>query len=201
MTNSCNVEFYDESIHTTVTDDPTTVSLWLRHTQFIHCRLLHLIAGLDVEWRPSFTSGGRYPVAVLQICVGRRCLIYQMLYSGYIPHSLARFIANPFITFVGVGVKEDLKKLERDYGLGNHAKFVDLRELAAYVYDRTELRQAGLKSLANVVLGKDMEKPKDVTLSRWDYRRLTTAQVRYACLDAFVSFEIGRILTASVLIT
>lgn len=61
-----------------------------------------------------------------------------------------------------------------------------------------ELKNAGLKNMARFVLGKEMEKPKSVTRSRWDNRRLTPDQVHYACIDAYVSFEIGRVLTAAL---
>lgn len=75
---------------------------------------------------------------------------------------------------------------------------MDLRGLAAKVYETKELKKAGLKTMARIVLGKEMEKPKWVTRSRWDNRRLTADQVQYACIDAFVSSEIGRVLNASV---
>ncbi|KAL3637095.1 hypothetical protein CASFOL_019394 [Castilleja foliolosa] len=59
------------------------------------------------------------------------------------------------------------------------------------------LKNAGLKTLARTVLGREVEKPNAVTMSGWDNRWLTPDQVQYACVDAFVSFEIGRILNAS----
>lgn len=59
-----------------------------------------------------------------------------------------------------------------------------------------DMRRAGLKTLSSFVLRKEMDKPQWVTLSRWDYRWLMEDQVMYACVDAFVSFEIGRLLNA-----
>lgn len=83
----------------------------------------------------------------------------------------------------------------RHYHLGV-AKAVDLCQLVANNWNRSELRNAGLKDLALQVLGKEVDKPRNVTLSRWDSQRLTREQVAYACVDAFVSFEIGRSLEA-----
>lgn len=74
---------------------------------------------------------------------------------------------------------------------------VDLRGLAADQYGLGHLKNAGLKGLANLVLGKEIEKPLNVTLSRWDNHYLNLDQVQYACIDAFVSFEIGRSLNAA----
>lgn len=192
------VLFFGDSIHTTVTHDPATVSQWISEVESIHRgRLHHLIVGLDVEWRPSYNRNIENPVATLQLCVGSRCLVYQLIHSPGIPSSLTGFLSNPNYTFVGIGIKADLEKLEAAYKFGYSANSVDLRDLAANAYGKRELANSGVKTLARIVLEKEVEKPKRVTMSRWDNRRLTPAQVRYACIDAFVCFEIGRILNAS----
>ncbi|KAH6779554.1 hypothetical protein C2S52_010791 [Perilla frutescens var. hirtella] len=191
------VTFFDDNILTTVTHDPEVVSEWISEVEFIHRRRLHrLIVGLDVEWVPSFDRHCRSPVATLQLCVGRRCLIYQISRSPCIPQTLADFLLNESYTFTGVGVESDLEKLENDYGIGGEARCVDLGKVAAIEYGRKALKNVGLKGLASVVLEREMEKPQHVTLSRWDNWCLTEEQVHYASVDAFVSFEIGRILGA-----
>ncbi|TQD76616.1 hypothetical protein C1H46_037864, partial [Malus baccata] len=48
----------------------------------------------------------------------------------------------------------------------------------------------GLKALCEKVLGWLMEKPKQVTIGNWDKRVLEVEQVRYAYLDAYVSYEL-----------
>lgn len=73
------------------------------------------------------------------------------------------------------------------------ANYVELRNLAAQVLgDREILRSSELKTLAECLLGKIVEKPHNVSMSRWDSQLLTAHQVKYATLDAFVSSEIGR---------
>ncbi|MDD0148694.1 hypothetical protein PSY31_23695, partial [Shigella flexneri] len=67
--------------------------------------------------------------------------------------------------------------------------------MAAEVSRVKDLKYAGLKTLARIVLGKEMEKPKSVCRSDWDNRRLSIDQVKYACLDAYASAEIGTMLT------
>lgn len=79
-----------------------------------------------------------------------------------------------------------------DYGL-SVKNLVDLRSLG----DGEEYKNLGLKSFALGVLGKEVSKPKRVTMSRWDNEWLNTDQVLYACLDAFISFDIGRVLKAN----
>ncbi|KAF8398125.1 hypothetical protein HHK36_017050 [Tetracentron sinense] len=178
------VTLFNDHIETLVTHTPSMVDTWIADTEYIHRhRLNNLIVGLE------------NPVAILQLCVGRRCLIFQLLRlpSPSIPPSLASFLNNRDYSFVGVGIGRDVQKLMVDHGLRVSRSF-DLRRLAARVLNMSELRHAGLRRLAREVLEKDVEKPTEVTLSGWDSEFLTLAQVQYACVDAFLSFEIGRTL-------
>ncbi|KAL6540707.1 hypothetical protein OROMI_024590 [Orobanche minor] len=193
-----DVVFFGDSIHTIVTYDPDIATQWISDVEHDNSgRILRLIVGLDVEWRPSFKRNTHNPAATLQLCVGGRCLIYQLIYSPSIPKSLTDFLANPNYTFVGIGIDDDLKRLQDDHAFGFNTVTVDLRGLAADKYGQSDLKNSGLKGLAKIVLEKDVEKPKKIRMSGWNKKRLTYDQVRYACVDAFVSFEIGRILNAS----
>lgn len=191
-----DVIFSGDVVYATVTHDPAAVSQWIYDVSSLYGH--GLIVGLDIEWRPNYRRDHQYPAATLQLCVGRCCLIYQLIHSPYFPVQLIQFLSYSDHNFVGIEVKSDLKKLQRDHRIGYNARTVDLRRLAAKVYETKELKNAGLKTMARIVLGKEMEKPKWVTRSRWDNRRLTADQVEYACIDAFVSSEIGRVLNASV---
>ncbi|KAL0339820.1 UNVERIFIED_CONTAM: hypothetical protein Sradi_4498800 [Sesamum radiatum] len=172
--NTYDVFFFDDITFTTVTHDPDTVSDWISEIKSVHRRRLRsLIVGLDVEWRPSFTSQYQNPVATLQLCVGHRCLIYQLIHFPHIPESLVDFLSDEDFTFVGVGIKSDLEKLDKDYGIAGDAHAVELGKRAADEYDRKELKKAGLKGLSSFVLRRELEKPQRVTMSRWDNRWLT----------------------------
>ena len=98
----------------------------------------------------------------------------------------------PDHSFAGFGVGNDVERLHVDCGIAV-AGAVDLRHVAAEVLARPELRGAGLKTLAREVMGAHVDKEERVTRSRWD-RPLSTEQVRYASIDAFVSYEVGRLL-------
>ncbi|XP_023528000.1 Werner Syndrome-like exonuclease [Cucurbita pepo subsp. pepo] len=183
----------DEPILTLLTISPLMVDDWISET--LNTQTSPLIVGLDIEWRPNIRSYEN-PVATLQLCTGRRCLIVQLIYAPEFPKSLYEFLENESISFVGVGIEGDAEKLNCDYGL-KVRKTVDLRNLAESVTGRRELKNAGLKSLAKEILGKEIRKPRGVTLSRWDQEWLTHNQIKYACFDAFISYEIGRHLQAS----
>ncbi|KAK8926109.1 hypothetical protein KSP39_PZI018933 [Platanthera zijinensis] len=182
-----------ENILTTLTASGDEVHYWISDILRLRNRR-HFVVGIDVEWRPSY-SRMRNPTALLQICVGHRCLIFQLLHADYIPLSLEEFLSNPRFTFVGVGINGDIERLVQDSGLMVQ-NAVDLRQLAVEMIGRFEMRQMGLKALAEEIVGVQVSKPNHVRMSRWDEEVLTLDQIMYACLDAFLSFEIGRRLYA-----
>lgn len=189
-----NVVVDDVSFETWVTRCPATVEKWIRGTENRNHRRLHrLIVGLDIEWRPNTRYREDNPVAILQLFVSRRCLIYQLQKADKIPKDLKNFLKNPNYTFVGVGIQNDKQKLYRDYSL-EVTKTTDLREMAAHELGDPDLRNAGLKKLAKVILRKDVDHKNQLKMTRsdWDNDRLSIAQVLYACLDAYLSFAIGR---------
>ncbi|XP_015881424.2 3'-5' exonuclease [Ziziphus jujuba] len=221
--NLYDVTLDTHKIHTVLTHTPSMVDSWISDTLQLHHHhptTTHnnndnnndnnnnnsndnndnntnpLMVGLDIEWRPNFNPQIDNPIATLQLCVADRCLIFQILHSPSIPNSLIDFLGNRTCAFVGVGIQHDVEKLLLDYGLGV-ANVVDIGALAATKLGKRELRSSGLKSLAKEVLGIEVEKPKRVTLSRWDNEWLTCVQVQYACIDAFLSFEIGKHLNAA----
>ncbi|WOL15975.1 hypothetical protein Cni_G24757 [Canna indica] len=180
-----------DDVLTTVTASGAKVDWWLNVVLNTHSDRLHeLVVGLDCEWFPC-VGPNRNPTAVLQICVGRRCLIFQLLYADYTPPSLIHFLQDARFTFYGAGINGDAQRLQEDKGLVL-SNTVDLRDFAAERMGRPELRNVGLARLAEVVMHIRMDKPRWVTLSNWDQRYLSHPQISYACADAFISFEIGR---------
>ncbi|WVZ69397.1 hypothetical protein U9M48_018188 [Paspalum notatum var. saurae] len=197
-TDVIDVTFGGDVITTTVTSSGRAVERWIAEVLSVHRPggiAYNIIAGLDVEWRPS-TRAEQNPVATLQLCVDRSCLIFQLLHADYVPGALAGFLCDRGIHFYGVGVEADAERLSDDHGLevGNP---VDLRGRAAEWMGRSDLRQAGLRALVAAVMGVDLVKPQRVTMSRWDAYCLSYEQIRYACIDAFVSYEVARRLIES----
>ncbi|CAO1948094.1 unnamed protein product [Urochloa humidicola] len=189
------VTFEGNAITTTVTTSGEAVADWIDEIQSVHRRRLHkLVVGLDVEWRTLF-GPGYSRTALLQLCVGRRCLIFQIIHADYIPNALGDFLGDPDYRFVGVGVRDDAVRLSNDYGL-DVVTTVDLGELAEEEMGRPDLRHAGLKAIASVLMDVTLDKPQRVRTGPWDNYYLSGEQVQYACIDAFVSFEVGRILLA-----
>ncbi|CAO2822363.1 unnamed protein product [Amaranthus hypochondriacus] len=91
--------------------------------------------------------------------------------------------------FSGVGVSGDHKRLLRDYDMGLGIT-VDVSKVAAEA-DLVRAN-AGLKAVTKAVLGWEMEKVKEITMSKWEKENLDDSQVVYACVDAFVGYHIGK---------
>jgi hypothetical protein len=189
-----NVTFEDYVITTTVTSSGRAVERWIAEVLSVHrpggVRNNLIPVGLDVEWRPSY-GGPHNKAATLQLCVDRRCLIFQLLHADHFPAALAGFLGDRGILFYGVGVRQDAERLRADHCL-TVANAVDLRGGVADWLNRPDLRQASLVAIVGAVMGVELVKPHRVTMSRWDARRLSDEQISYACIDAFVSSEVAR---------
>ncbi|XP_077252548.1 3'-5' exonuclease-like [Tasmannia lanceolata] len=183
------------TITTTVANHTSLVDNYISELKsFFNFKSMKVV-GFDVVWKANTSGGITNKVAILQLCVESRCYIFQLLYFDRMSQSLKSFLADPKITFVGVGIGGDVRKLERDYGL-ECRKYVELGKLAASVYGNPCLIGYSLVDLAREVVGLDIVKPSTVTQRNWNERLLTEEQVKYATIDAYVSFRIGkRLLT------
>ncbi|CAK7327758.1 unnamed protein product [Dovyalis caffra] len=116
-------------------------------------------------------------------------------WMDYFPQSLIDFLGYKRFTFVGKEVMNDAHKLKNDYGLVvGHCE--DVAHWAAANYGGEEdYRRFGLKRLVLKYLKKELEKPLKITLSRWEFKKLSYQQMKYACLDAFFSIKLGEFLS------
>ncbi|KAF5194926.1 Werner syndrome-like exonuclease [Thalictrum thalictroides] len=176
---SCyTVNIFGTSINTTVTSNPFVVDRFIRniHNTFgaHYGQIDPIIIGLDVETRPPYGPGENRP-ATIQLCVDGNCLIFQIIHASYIPDSLSElFECGGSFCFVGVGVREDARKLMTHYNL-HVANVVELGSFAAEREQRNELKNFSLKNLTKEIVGWEIEKPRQITMSRWDVRTLTYA--------------------------
>lgn len=72
---------------------------------------------------------------------------------------------------------------------------IDVRHVAAE--KRGISAQVSMERLAEMILGMyGLDKPEEIGRSNWNVSLLSHKQVVYACVDAFVSFCLGRDLDA-----
>ncbi|KAI3862365.1 hypothetical protein MKX03_014383 [Papaver bracteatum] len=189
------VYYYGEEINTTVTHTASVVDKWLDDVgKDFGTRLHDLVVGLDIEWsretRDKF--GARRKVAVLQLCVDDRCLIFQFFGRDrdQVPESLKDFLIDKDLIFVGAGIEADAYKLMVDYGL-KVARTEELGSFAAFKTGDSRLYKIGLKKLVREVLKQDIPKSRYDQSSDWGRSFLHNKQIEYACLDAVASFKLG----------
>ncbi|KAJ1403269.1 Ribonuclease H-like superfamily [Sesbania bispinosa] len=108
----------------------------------------------------------------------------------FIPESLRNLLTHEDFKFVGVAIKKDIEILKRDHGLECN-NGIDISTLVVTQWPG-RFPSPGLKSLAKELVGLNMKKPKDVRVSEWKVKELSKEQVKYACIDAYASYKIGR---------
>ncbi|RCV09155.1 hypothetical protein SETIT_2G004100v2 [Setaria italica] len=187
------VRVYDRSFAALATARPADARRWVATTRWLHWSLHHrgrLVVGLGVQWTPTrLPLHGVPPVpSTLQICVGHRCLLFHLAHAGgAVPEILRRFLADPRVTFVGSGSDNDRRMLWAHYGL-HVARGCELRAVAG-------MGNASLEDMADRFLGyPGIHKPRDVAMSAWHAPRLSSDQVQYACVDAYLAFHLGLVL-------
>ncbi|KAI3941091.1 hypothetical protein MKW92_027623 [Papaver armeniacum] len=177
------VQHLGDNIVTTLTNSSSLIDSVLR--EFRSKRVI----GLDIEWNSASPDS---KVATLQLCHGSRCIIIQLLYLDFIPNSLRNLLSDRSITFVGVGITQDIARLDRDYGLkcwaGN-----ELGALSDRFYGRATHLNGGAEfaSTMHKLFELPVEKPVNVARSDWSKNILSTEQIKYATIDAYVYFEYG----------
>ncbi|KAI3926013.1 hypothetical protein MKW98_028149 [Papaver atlanticum] len=186
------VFYYTDTIFTTVTHTETVVDEWIADLYKDYESTKNHVVGLDVEWRRlrSDDTGTRNKVAVLQLCLDKRCLIFQFKWCPQVPKSLKDFLGNDKFIFVGSGVDSEAYKLMVDHGL-MVARTEELGSSAAYKLSDSYLHRAGLMKLVSEVLQQDLPKRRHPQLSNWERDFLSDEQIEYACLDAAVSYKLG----------
>lgn len=184
-----HVSFCGNLIETTATNKAAIADDWVHQILSMY-RGQHLIIGLDCKRRPHpITSmGGR--TATMQLCVGCKCLILQLLYMDYIPKSLKSFLSNPDITFVGVEVEENVLRLWGEYGLWC-TDAADVHELASRSFPLGFSGKTGLKALACKVAKFRMWKPKNGCCGDWESKLLDERQIEQGCIDSYSVHRIG----------
>src|SRR6266487_3419027 len=117
-------------------------------------------------------------------------------FKGKLPAVLLSFLQNPQIIKAGRNVTQDLKRLEKE--CSSHIPFVGAVELAqlAKAHGVVSDAHVGLADLCAAVLHARLDKSTPLRVSTdWDNSQLSSEQLRYAALDAWVSLQICHCLS------
>ncbi|MBS2098025.1 3'-5' exonuclease [Carboxylicivirga linearis] len=148
----------------------------------------HSVIGFDTETKPSFQKGKVNKVALLQLATSDQGYLFRMNKTGFHP-ALVRLLENQDIAKIGVGIRDDLRGLNRLVPF-KHAGFVELQDYVKQV----GIEDTSLRKLAGLVLHFRVSKRQ--RLSNWEAPHLTPSQVIYAATDAWVAIELYKKLTA-----
>ncbi len=140
------------------------------------------VLGFDIEVRPAFRRGENHPPALLQLAASERVFIFQLLRLSD-RGEIGRLLGDPGILKVGIGIGEDIKKLQEAL-IFRPAGFIDLSTLAA----QRGVPASGVRTLAASLLGFRVS--KGARCSNWERQELTRQQIDYAATDAWVCREI-----------
>ncbi|KAL4636604.1 hypothetical protein ACB092_03G020900 [Castanea dentata] len=143
------------------------------------------IVAFDIKCKPNCNGA-----ILLILCIGTRCLIVQLYYLDSFPESIKKFLSDLNVCFVGIGVKDKVKKILQWPQMFGCKTGVELGHLAARVLKKPNLDGCVLVELASEV-GVYYEEPKGVTFSDWGARVFSHEQVKYAIHDAYASYLIG----------
>ncbi|MGE4498102.1 MAG: 3'-5' exonuclease [Deferribacterales bacterium] len=142
--------------------------------------------GFDTESRPSFRRGESYPVSLVQLSTLEKAYLFQ-LNGGSLPEGLVRIFSDSSIKKIGVGIRDDIKKL-KELAPFEEKGFIDLGDIAA----EKGIIQFGARALAARYLGRKIVKSAQKT--NWARRDLTEKQKNYAATDAWVCLTIYPLL-------
>ena len=142
----------------------------------------HDVVGFDTETRPSFKKGQVFQVSLLQLAIPRKVFLIRLNHTG-VTKELASLFSNPKIIKAGVGIRDDLKALQK---LRNFepAGFFDLSTLAK----EAGLQVESVKKLTALLLGFRIS--KSAQTSNWEVVTFTQKQIEYAATDAWVCLEL-----------
>lgn len=172
-------------------DVPEPMRFWsfLPYLSYRMPEVARMTVAVGVEVIPA----ERLRVKKLQLCVGNSCLIYHLDLNQPLPMELISFLNNPLFLFVGFDIELKRQLLIEQWGpmMENWRDIRTIRGLGMETFKYTTPDDF-MAYLAARFLNLDGIAPREIQYSNWDNRRLTRDQVMYACHDAFMFGEIGR---------
>lgn len=137
----------------------------------------HSCMGFDTETRPAFRKGEYHDVSLLQLAVMERVYLFRLNKCGF-PLSLRNLLANGKVLKIGVGIRDDIKALQR-LGSFEAAGFVELQSFV----EKFGIEEKSFSKLMAIIFQVKISKRQRT--SNWELPSLSEQQIRYAATDAW----------------
>ena len=187
-----------EKVKVSLVDDPAIVGAKIDELKSLLQTQQNPIVGLD--FKVVKTKENSYKGKILVLCVGTCCLIIQLHCLTFFPRTIAQFLSDETICYLGTGMSEIIQELyhHKYYylylsGTGeipvNCKTGVEIGYLAAKVLKKANIEKCNLVSLAEEV-GMDIKQP----ISRcpdWSAIVFSDEEIKYAVYNAYTSYVIG----------
>lgn len=143
----------------------------------------------DMEWTFSFQTGPER-TSLIQVCIDLdECYLFHLPQLKKLPASLSVFLSHPRVRLHGVNIKNDLRKLERDFPMVKAEPMVE-NCIDLGVWYNEVFNSSGRWSMERLVLQilrLRIDKSRQVRMSKWHIFPLSANQQKYAAIDVFVS--------------
>lgn len=143
----------------------------------------------DMEWTFSFKSGPE-KTSLIQVCIDLdECYLFHLPQLKKLPASLVAFLNHPRSVLHGVNIKNDLRKLERDFPIVKADPLIEKCKDLGVWYNEV-FNSSGRWSMERLVLQTlqlRIDKSRHVRMSKWHIFPLSANQQTYAAIDVYVS--------------
>jgi len=189
----------DTTINALYTNMSASADAWVDKAEGLLAESKLKFVGADVEFTPK---GRDQKAAVVQLCVGRDCLVYHVVCAAdEVSWKFKEFIRSWRYKFVAFDISSDTRMLRRSsLYIFNHVDIQQIwkdPDLIKVRRDGTPGKQ-GMKDLAGLLIDPSYYEMKggmtDDDHQLWHKAPLTEKHVTYAAKDAYISYELYRVL-------
>lgn len=146
----------------------------------------------DMEWTFNFQTGPE-KTALIQVCMDlNNCFLFHLPLLKKIPAGVAIFLNHPRVVLHGVNIKNDLRKLHRDFPVIKVEPMIE-NCIDLGVWYNEVFNSSGRWSMERLVLQTmkmRIDKSRQTRQSKWHVHPLNENQKKYAAIDVFVSVKI-----------
>jgi hypothetical protein len=145
--------------------------------------------GFDMEWTFNWKTGAE-KTSVIQICTNLdKCYVLHLVNLKKIPQALVVLMHHPKILLHGVNIKNDIRKLERDFPIFKSDQIIEnVLDLGTHFNEIcVSSGRWSLERLAIQVTRLRISKDRKIRMSKWHFFPLTDDQKMYAAIDVYVS--------------